>query len=196
MKDIFRNSLTAANLAHSFLNESHAKMRYEYYAREAEKEGYIQIRDIFTETANNESEHAKRFYKFLNEYLCGEKITIPQADLPITLSDTKSNLKSAIEGESDESSYMYPLYSEIAKKEGYDEISYVFQEIGEAEEAHQARFEKLLHNLETGMTFKRDEEVQWKCNNCGYLHTGTEAPEECPACAHGQEFFELFVETY
>lgn len=195
MKKKLEETQTLHNLTLAFLHESHAKMRYEFYAREAEKEGYIQIRDIFNETARNEAEHAKRFYKFLRNSEI-KSITENPMELPTILGSTAENLQSAIDGEEDEATFLYPLFSVIAEKEGFDEIAYVFQEIGEVEEAHQARFQKLLNNIKNGTVFKKDHEVVWKCGNCGYLHTGKEAPEECPACAHGIEYFEVFVETY
>lgn len=189
------NTKTLDNLVTAFMHESQAKMRYEYYAKQAEKDGYIQIKNIFNETAKNEAEHAKRFYKFLKEDLKHANIKT-KAVLPVTLDNTVENLKSAISGEEEEASYLYPLFSEIAKSEGFQEISHVFHEISEVEEAHQDRFQCLLDNIKEDRVFKRDEDVEWKCNNCGYIHKGKEAPNECPACAHGQEHFEIFVKTY
>ena len=180
---------------HSFMGESQATMRYNYYAKEARKEGYVQISNIFKETADNEVEHAKRFYKFLNADLQGEDIGI-EAEFPVMLGDTKQNLQAAIEGEYEEQANMYPQFADIAEEEGFEDIAYVFREIAEVEERHEARFRKLLKNIEEGKVFKKDEVVEWKCNNCGYIHTGKEAPEVCPACDHDQKYFEVFVETY
>ena len=190
-----KGTKTAVNLMHSFMGESQATMRYNYYAKEARKEGYVQISNIFSETADNEVEHAKRFYKFLNEDLQDEDIEI-EADFPVMLGDTKQNLKAAIEGEHEEQANMYPKFADIAEEEGFEDIAYVFREIAEVEERHEARFRKLLKNIEEGKVFKKDEVVEWKCNNCGYIHTGKEAPEVCPACDHDQKYFEVFVETY
>lgn len=186
---------TIDNLAIAFLNECHAKMRYEYYAKEADKEGYKQIRDIFLETAENESEHAKRFYKFLRD-LGATEVPNVNLELPIVLGTTEENLASAISGEENEASYLYLLFENVARLEGYDEIAYVFHEIAEAEERHMNRFAKLHENIVNGTVFVKDEVVEWKCGNCGYIHTGNEAPEECPACAHEREYFEVFYETY
>ncbi len=190
-----KGTQTAKNLMQSFAGESQARMRYNYYASVAEKEGYVQISNIFTETADNEKEHAKRFFKFLNEDLCGEKVDI-EADYPVTYADTLTNLKAAADGENEEHSDLYPKFADIAEEEGFEEIAYVFREIAEVEERHEARFLKLAENMEKGIVFKRDEVVEWKCNNCGYIHTGKEAPEACPACDHARKYFELFVETY
>lgn len=186
---------TAVNLMHSFAGESQATMRYNYYSKEARKEGYIQIANIFKETADNEVEHAKRFYKFLNEDLQGKAIDIA-ADFPVMLGNTKQNLLAAAEGEHEEQANMYPTFADIAEEEGFKDIAYVFREIAEVEERHERRFRKLLKNIEEGKVFERDEVVEWKCNNCGYIHTGKSAPSKCPACAHEQKYFEIFKETY
>lgn len=141
-----------------------------------QKEGYVQISNIFTETADNEKEHAKRFFKFLNEDLCCEAVEIT-ADYPVALGDTKVNLKAAAEGENEEHSKLYPEFARIAEEEGFKEIAYVFREIAEVEERHERRFLKLLENIEQDKVFKKDEVVEWKCNNCGYVHTGQSAPQ-------------------
>ncbi len=190
-----RGTKTAKNLMISFAGESQARTRYTYYASEAKKEGYVQISNIFMETAENEKEHAKRFMKFLREDLEGEAIEI-EWNYPVALSDTKANLLSAANGEQEEWEDMYPEFAKIAEEEGFKEIAYVWREIAEVEERHETRFRKLLANIENDRVFKRDEIVEWKCNNCGYIHKGTSAPELCPACAHPQAHFELFVETY
>jgi rubrerythrin len=190
-----KNTKTATNLMTAFAGESQATMRYTYYAAQAKKDGYVQIRNIFEETAANEKEHAKRFYKFLREELEDEAIRV-NADFPVNFQDTKANLKAAAAGENEEHSEMYPEFARIAKEEGFDTISKVFTEVAEVEERHEKRFLKLLSNIENGIVFKRDEPVEWKCNNCGYVHTGKEAPETCPACDHPRDHFELFVETY
>ena len=190
-----KGTRTAENLMKSFAGESQARMRYTYYAKEAKKEGYVQISNIFTETADNEKEHAKRFFKFLNEDLCCEAVEIT-ADYPVALGDTKVNLKAAAEGENEEHSKLYPEFARIAEEEGFKEIAYVFREIAEVEERHERRFLKLLENIEQDKVFKKDEVVEWKCNNCGYVHTGQSAPQKCPACAHPIGYFEVFKETY
>ena len=190
-----KGTKTAENLMKSFAGESQARTRYTYYASEARKEGYVQIQNIFMETAENEKEHAKRFFKFLNKDFCGEAIEI-KADYPVTLGDTKTNLKAAAAGENEEWTELYPEFADIAEEEGFPEIAYVWREIAEVEERHEIRFKKLLENIENNKVFEKDEEVEWKCNNCGYIHRGKSAPEKCPACAHPRGYFEVFVETY
>lgn len=190
-----KGTKTAKNLMTAFAGESQARMRYDYYASQAKKDGFVQIKNIFEETARNEKEHAKRLYKFLREEMENEAIEII-ADFPVNYSDTKSNLKAAAAGENEEHTKMYPEFAKVAKEEGFEEISKVFTEIGEVEERHEARFNKLLENIEKGVVFKRNNVVEWKCNNCGYVHKGKSAPETCPACDHPQDHFELFVETY
>jgi rubrerythrin len=190
-----KGTKTAENLMKSFAGESQARTRYTYYASQAKKEGYVQISNIFAETAENEKEHAKRFFKFLNEDLCGETVDI-NADYPVALGDTKLNLKAAAEGENGEWTELYPKFADIAEEEGFPKIAYVWREIAEVEERHEIRFRKLLENIEDNKVFEKDEEVEWKCNNCGYIHKGKSAPEKCPACAHPKGYFEVFVETY
>lgn len=190
-----KGSKTAINLMKSFAGESQANMRYTFYASQAKKEGYVQIQMIFEETARNEKEHGKRFYKFLKDECADEAIEI-QADFPVHLGDTKSNLKAAAMGEHEEYSILYPEFSKTAEEEGFDEIAKVFKEVSEVEEAHEKRFNKLFKNLEDGTVFEKDTVVLWKCNNCGYIHEGKSAPIKCPACNHPQGYFEVFVETY
>lgn len=190
-----KGTRTAENLMKSFAGESQARTRYTYYASQAKKDGYVQISNIFMETAENEKEHAKRFFKFLNEELCGEVIQIT-ADYPVALGDTKTNLRAAAEGENEEHTKLYPEFADIAEEEGFDKIAYVFREIAEVEERHEKRFLKLLENIEKDQVFKKDEVVEWKCNNCGYIHTGKSAPNKCPACDHPIDHFEVFKETY
>ncbi|MDU2024405.1 MAG: rubrerythrin family protein [Finegoldia magna] len=190
-----KGTKTATNLMAAFAGESQANMRYTYFAKTAKKEGYVQISMIFEETARNEMAHAKRFMKFLSEDLQDAEIEI-EAGFPVHLGDTKSNLKSAAEGEHFENSEMYPEFSKIAEEEGFKEIAHVFTEIGEVEEAHEKRYRKLLENIEKEKVFEREEVYLWKCNNCGYIHEGKTAPKKCPACDHPQGFFEIFKETY
>ena len=189
---------TAINLMKSFAGESQARNRYTFYASAADKEGFKQIKNIFNETADNEKEHAKRFFKFL---LAGFKDELPQnieiqAGFPVAQGITLDNLKAAAHGENEEWSILYPKFADIADKEGFPEIAAVYRSIASAEEKHEIRFNKLAKNIEDGTVFKKDGKVFWKCGNCGYIHEGDEAPDLCPACAHPKAHFELFVETY
>lgn len=190
-----KDSKTAINLMKSFAGESQASMRYKYFASQAKKEKLIQISNIFMETSQNEDEHAKRFFKFLNADLMDENIEIT-ADFPVHLNDTQTNLLSAAKGEHEEFSDLYPEFAKVADEEGYPEIAEVFRRVAEVESHHEKRFRKLLENMENDQVFKKDEVVLWKCNNCGYIYEGKEAPLVCPACAHPRGFFEVFVETY
>lgn len=192
-----KGTKTAENLLKSFAGESQARNRYTYYASIAKKEGYVQISNIFTETADNEKEHAKRFFKFLSAdpELNGTALQIT-ADYPIALGNTLENLKAAASGENEEWSDLYPAFADVAAEEGFPEIAAVYRKIADAEKRHETRFNKLAANIENGTVFKKDEVVLWKCNNCGYIHEGMEAPKLCPACAHPQAHFEVFVETY
>ena len=179
----------------SFAGEGQARNRYTYYASQAKKDGYVQMSNIFLETADNEKEHAKRFFKFLAADLDGQAVEI-NAVYPVALGDTRANLLAAANGENEEACELYPEFGRIADEEGFPEIACVFREIAEAEERHERRYRKLLANIENDRVFQRDEVVEWKCNNCGYIHTGKSAPDVCPACDHKQEHFELFKETY
>lgn len=191
-----KGTKTATNLMGSFAGESQARMRYTYYASQAEKDGYIQMRDIFTETANNEKEHAKRFFRFLNAGgLKGDMVEITSS-FPVLLGTTLENLKAAAEGEHEEANELYPEFARVADEEGFPEIAKVYREIAEAEERHETRYLKLAENIEKDQVFKRDEVVLWHCLNCGYIHEGKEAPKACPACAHPQGYFELWAEKY
>ena len=190
-----KGTKTAENLMKSFAGESQARMRYTYYASTAKKEGYIQIANLFTETADNEKEHAKRFFKFLNESLMGETIEIT-ADFPVLLGTTKENLKAAAQGENEEWSDLYPSFANVAEEEGFSAIASVYRKIAEVEEKHEKRYLKLLSNIESNSVFEKDNVALWKCNNCGYIFEGKKAPELCPACAHPQSYFELFCENY
>lgn len=194
MKNL-KNTKTAENLMKSFAGECQARTRYDYYASQAKKDGYVQISDIFSETARNEKEHAKRFLKFLKEDLNGELINIT-ASYPVQLSDTKSNLAAAAAGENEEWTDLYPNFAKTAEEEGFPEIAAAFTNIAKVEEKHELRFKKLLENIENYKVFKKDIKTLWKCGNCGYIHEGNEAPKTCPACVHPQSYFELFVENY
>ena len=190
-----KGTKTAENLMKAFAGESQARNRYTYYAAVAKKEGYVQISNLFSETADNEKEHAKRFFKFLTECMEGDTVEIT-ATFPVALADTKSNLVAAANGEHEEWEELYPEFADVADAEGFPAIAFVFRKIAEVEKHHEARYRKLYDNMVTGAVFKKPATVQWKCNNCGYIHEGVEAPQGCPACAHPQGHFEVFVETY
>lgn len=191
-----KGTKTAENLMKAFAGESQARTRYTFYSSVAKKEGYVQIANVFAETAENEKEHAKRFFKFLNEGgLAGETVKIT-ADFPVALGDTKLNLLAAANGENEEWSDLYPTFADIAEKEGFPAIAVAFRKISEVEKRHEARYRKLLSNIENDEAFKKTASVLWKCNNCGYIFEGTEAPKVCPACLHPQGYFEVFVENY
>ncbi|HOB08196.1 MAG: rubrerythrin family protein [Limnochordia bacterium] len=194
-----KGTKTAENLLKAFAGEGQARNRYTYYASIADKEGYKQIRNIFIETADNEKEHAKRFWKLLLEGFEGElpvDVTINDASYPVDQGDTMQNLKSAARGENHEWEHMYPEFAKTAEEEGFPEVANAFRFIIEAERRHEIRFLKLADNIANGTVFKKPEPVQWKCGNCGYVHEGPEAPKLCPACLHPQGFFEVFKETY
>jgi rubrerythrin len=193
-----KGTRTAENLLKAFAGESQARNRYTFYASAANKESYMQIKDLFLETADNEKEHAKIFYKFLLE---GFKDELPvgieiKADYPVAQGDTLTNLKSAAAGEHEEWEEIYPTFAKVADEEGFKEIAAAFRMIAKIELHHEARYKKLAENIENGTVFKKDGKVYWKCDNCGYIHEGIEAPEICPACQHPKGYFELFVENY
>ena len=194
MKDL-KGSKTAENLMKAFAGESQARTRYTYYSSIAKKEGFVQISNIFAETAENEKEHAKRFYKFLLACLNEEMVSI-NAAYPVAMGDTKLNLLAAAAGENEEWSELYPQFADVADAEGFPEVAAVFRKISEVEKRHEARYRKLAANIDAGVVFKRTETHEWKCNNCGYIHTGPNAPDMCPACAHPKDHFEIFLETY
>ncbi len=183
---------TEKNLLKAFAGESQARMRYDYFAKQAKKEGLEQIAAIFEETALNEKEHAKRFFKFLEGRMVEITATYPAGKIGTTL----ENLKAAADGEHEEWAELYPHFADVAEQEGFPEIAQAFRKIAEVEKAHERRYRKLYENLEKGMVFKRNDVYIWKCRNCGYLHEGTEPPKVCPACLHPQAYFEIFVENY
>lgn len=187
-----KGSKTEKNILTAFAGESQARNRYTYFASQAKKDGYEQISFIFEETANQEKEHAKRLFKFLN----GGEVEITASFPAGVIGSTLENLKAAVEGENYEHTQMYPEFAKIADEEGFHEIAAVFRNIAVAEKQHEKRYRALASNIETGKVFKRDEEVVWRCRNCGYLHKGKEAPETCPACAHPRAHFELLGENY
>lgn len=195
MKKSLQGTRTANNLLTAFAGESQARMRYTYYAKIAKKEGYNQIKAIFEETARNEQEHAKRFYKFLIEDLQGEALKV-EWDFPVCMADTLTNLLASADGEHEEFVSMYPGYADIADEEGFTKVATAFREIAKVESRHEDRYRKLAANVKEGKVFKKDAPTLWKCDNCGYIYEGAEAPKVCPACLHPQEYFELFVEAY
>ena len=187
-----KGTRTEKNLLASFAGESQARMRYNYFASQAKKDGYVQIADIFEETANQEKEHAKRFFKFLE----GGEVEI-QASFPAgVIGSTLENLKAAAGGEHHEWSDMYPEFARIAREEGFEVIAKVWEAISVAEKQHEKRYNDLAANIEKGRVFKRDATVVWRWRNCGYLHEAEEAPASCPACAHPKDYFELLGENW
>lgn len=183
---------TEKNLLKSFAGESQARTRYTYFASIAKKEGFVQIADIFEETANQEKEHAKRFFKFLE----GGELEITACFPAGKMGTTAENLLAAANGELEEHSELYPAFAEVADKEGFSEIAAAWRAISIAEKQHEKRYRDLLANLEQGKVFERDGSVVWRCRNCGYLHKGKQAPKECPACIHPQAHFELLAENW
>ncbi len=185
-------SQTERNLLAAFAGESQARNRYTYFAGQAKKDGFVQIAQIFEETANQEKEHAKRFFKFLE----GGEVEI-QAVFPAgIIGTTAENLLAAANGENEEWTKLYPGFAEVARSEGFPAIAKVLEMICVAEKQHEKRYRGLLANVESGMVFKKAEPVVWRCLNCGYLHEGPEAPAACSACAHPQAFFEVLAENW
>ena len=176
-----KDSKTYQNLATAFAGESQARNKYTYYASRAKKDGYEQIAAIFTETADNEKEHAKIWFKELHD-----------GAVPSTI----DNLRDAAAGENYEWTEMYKEFAEVAREEGFDRIPSLFEMVGKIEKEHEERYNTLLKNLEEGIVFERSEEVVWVCRNCGHIHFGEEAPEVCPVCAHPKAYFELRVQNY
>ena len=187
-----KESRTATNLMAAFAGESQARNRYTYFASAARKEGFVQISDIFEETANQEREHAKRLFQFMT----GGEVEISAAFPFGVIAATLDNLKAGAAGENHEWTDMYPSFAKVAREEGFDEIADVFEAIAVAEKQHEKRYLALAANIEKGKVFKRDKPVVWRCRNCGYLHEGTEAPDVCPACAHPRANFELLAENW
>jgi len=188
----FKGSKTEKNLLTAFAGESQARNRYTYFASQAKKEDFIQISDIFEETANQEKEHAKRLFKFLEGGAVEIKASFPAG----VIGKTTENLKEGAQGEHYEWTEMYPTFATTAHEEGFEEIAKAFESIAVAEKQHERRYLALKANIENGRVFKRSEAVTWRCRNCGYIHTGREAPNECPACAHPQAHFELLGENW
>jgi rubrerythrin len=187
-----KGSLTEKNLLTAFAGESQARNRYTYFASQAKKDGFVQIQSIFEETANQEKEHAKRLFKFLE----GGEVEIKASFPAGVVGSTQENLKASAAGENYEHTEMYPGFAKTAREEGFEAIATVFEAIAVAEKQHEKRYLDLAANIEAGRVFKRDTEVVWRCRNCGYLHVGKEAPQVCAACAHPQAYFELLGENY
>jgi rubrerythrin len=187
-----RGTKTETNLLVAFAGESQARNRYTYFASKAKEEGYEQIAWIFLDTADNEKEHAKRIFKFLE----GGNVEIRASYPAGRIGKTEENLREAAQGENYEYTTMYPEFARVAEEEGFAEIASVLRAIAKAEEGHERRYLRLLSNLENGQVFKKDRVVKWRCRNCGYLHEGQEAPEVCPSCDHPRAYFELLAENY
>jgi rubrerythrin len=187
-----KGTQTEKNILTAFAGESQARNRYTYFASKAKKEEYVQISAIFEETANQEKEHAKRLFKFLE----GGDVEIAAAFPAGVIGTTLENLKESAAGENYEHTEMYPGFAKTARDEGFEELAGVFEAIAVAEKQHEKRYLDLAANIEAGKVFKRDEMVVWRCRNCGYLHEGKEAITECPACAHPQAHFELLGENW
>ena len=187
-----KGTQTEKNILTAFGGESQARNRYTYFSSKAKKEGYVQIAYIFEETANQEKEHAKRLFKFMD----GGEVEVNAAFPFGTIGETVDNLKAAAAGEKYEHTTMYPEFAETARKEGFEKIAQVFESIAVAEKQHEKRYAELAANIENSAVFKKDKPVVWRCRNCGYLHEGTEALEVCPACAHPRAHFEVLAENW
>ncbi|MBI5699043.1 rubrerythrin family protein [Candidatus Saganbacteria bacterium] len=187
-----KGSQTEKNLLKAFAGESQARNRYTYFASIAKKENLEQISAIFLETAENEKEHAKVFFK----YLKGGEVEITAAFPAGKIGATAENLLAAAEGELLEWGTLYPDFAKVAEKEGFKDIAVSFKEIAEVEQYHEGRYRKLLKNAGEGLVFKKSQKVKWHCRNCGYIHEGAEAPEMCPACKHPRAYYEVLAENY
>ena len=187
-----KGTQTEKNILTAFAGESQARNRYTYFASQAKKDGYVQISEIFTETANQEKEHAKRLFKLLE----GGEVEVTAAFPAGVIGTTPDNLKESAAGENYEYTDMYPGFAKTAVEEGFEEIATIFKAIAVAEKQHEKRYLALAANIANNTVFKKDKPVVWRCRNCGYLHEGDGAPEECPACAHPQAHFELLGENW
>lgn len=192
MSKSVKGTQTEKNLLKAFAGESQARNRYTFFASVARKEGYEQIANMFVETAGNEKEHAEIFFKYLE----GGDLEIEAAYPAGIIGDTKANLKAAADGEKMEWSDIYAEFEKTARKEAFAKIGKSFKEIAQVEKFHEKRYRKLAANVAAGEVFKRKTSVKWHCTNCGYIHEGTEAPKECPACRHTQAYYELLAENY
>ncbi len=187
-----KGSQTERNLLTAFAGESQARNRYTYYASQARKDGFVQISAIFAETADQEREHAKRFFRHLHGGTVEVKAPFPAG----VIGTTAENLQSAAAGEHEEWAELYPEFARVAREEGLEAIAKLFEAVSVAEKHHEKRYRDLLANVEAGRVFKKDRPIVWRCRNCGYLHEGTEAPDVCPACAHAQAHFEVLAENW
>ena len=187
-----KGTQTERNILPAFAGESQARNRYDYFAGAAKKDGFVQIADIFTETALQEKEHAKRFFKFLE----GGMVEITASYPAGVIGTTAENLKAAAEGENEEWSDLYPEFAKVAEEEGFTAIAAVFRNIAKVEAEHEARYRTLLARVEAGKVFERDEVILWQCRNCGFVYEGKTAPKACPACAHPQAYFEEKKNNY
>ncbi len=192
MPEKLKGTRTEKNLLTAFAGESQARNRYTYFASAAKKEGLIQMSHIFEETADQEKEHAKRFFKFLE----GGDAEISAAFPAGMIGTTLDNLRAAAAGENYEWTKMYPGFAKTAREEGFDQVAEAFEAISIAEKQHEKRYRELADNIAAGKVFKKDEKVVWRCRNCGYLHEADEAPESCPACVHPRDYFELLGENW
>lgn len=179
---------TLENLVKAFIGESMARNRYTFYAKVAKDEGYVFVSRIFLETAENEKEHAENLFKFIKDLRKDDSIVV-EAEAPLIWGSTVDNLKAAIAGENYENTKMYPEFAEIAEKEGFKDVAERLRAIAQAEVHHENRYRKILEAIENGTFFRRDEEVAWVCLECGYIHYGTEPPEECPSCGHPKAYY-------
>lgn len=187
-----KGSKTEQNLLKAFAGESQARMRYDYFAKQAKKEGLEQIAALFEETSLNEKEHAKRFFKFLEGGPVEITATYPAGIIGTTL----ENLKASADGENEEWTELYPEFAKVAEEEGFKEVAIAFKMIAKVEAHHENRFRTLYDNLEAGKVFEKDGKVMWKCRNCGFIHEGTKALKNCPACLHPQSYFEIQETNY
>ena len=192
MSQNIKGSQTEKNLLVAFAGESQARNRYDYFAGAAKKEGLVQISEIFAETARQEKEHAKRFFRFLQ----GGELQITETFPAGVIGTTLENLKAAADGEKEEWDEIYPEFAKIAKEEGFPKVAAAFTMIAKAEKEHEERYRKLLANVEGGKVFKKDEPTRWMCRKCGYVVEAEEPPEVCPVCAHPRAYFELKAENY
>lgn len=187
-----KGTQTEKNLLKAFAGESQARNRYTYFSGQARKDGFVQIADIFAETADQEKEHAKRFFGFLEGGMVEITASFPAGKIGTTL----ENLLAAADGEHEEHTMLYPEFARIARAEGFEAVAMVFEKVSVAEKQHEKRYRDLAANIQAGRVFKRENKVTWRCRNCGYLHVGEEAPEMCPACAHPKAHFELLGENW
>ena len=187
-----KGTQTEKNLLQSFAGESQARNRYTFFAKQAKKDGYEQIAAIFEETARQEEEHAKMFFRALEGGMVEITASFPAGQIL----DTQSNLEAAANGENEEWTELYPKFAEVAKEEGFDDIAFLFESVGAIEKTHEERFRKLLDNVNGELVFSRDNDMIWECGNCGHIHFGKKAPEFCPVCKHPQSYFKIKAQNY